>query len=411
MFLNSPRLKLWLLRLVPLLVVAIFGTGTITLLTVLKPKIEEDKKEILPRIVRAVEAIPSTRQIVVVSQGTVEPRVAISLQAEVGGRIVEVNDQFVAGGYFREGDVLLRIDPRDYELAVIKAEARVAEAAQNLARQEAEAEQAAREWAELGSGEANDLVLRKPQMLEAKARLKSARADLSEVQLRLERTEITAPFTGRMVRKHVDIGQVIAPGLRAADIYSTQSLEVRLPLTDSQVALLDLPFSRDVDVEDLPSVQLVASFAGEERQWAATIVRTESMIDAKSRVIYAVASVAPAMIEAAEDHVPLAVGMFVEARIEGRYFDHVVGIPREAVRQDGTVLVVGTDSRLHFRDVEILQSTRDTAFVRLDIAEGERICTSPIDLPTENMEVVVAGDGSVSESSLANEVSIPEVSK
>lgn len=405
MFLNSPMLKMWFLRLVPLLVVVTIGGGAITLLTVLKPTIEEEKREILPRIVRAVEAVPSTRQIVVVSQGTVAPRVSISLQAEVAGRIVEVSDQFVAGGFFHEGDVLLRIDPRDYELAVIKAEARVAEAAQNLARQEAEARQAAKEWAELGSGEANDLVLRKPQMLEAKARLKSARADLSETELKLERTELTAPFTGRVVRKHVDVGQVIAPGLKAADIYSTQSLEVRLPLTDSQVALLDLPFRNDVAAQDLPAVQLVASFAGEERQWSARITRTESMIDARSRVVYAVASVIPVMSDAAGDDVPLAVGMFVEARIEGRYFDSVVGIPREAVRQDGTVLIVGTDNRLHFREVEVLQSTRDMAFVRLEIAEGERVNTSPIDLPTENMEVTVAGDGSVSESSLAREVS------
>lgn len=400
-----PVMKMWFMRIVPLLVVITIGVGTISLLTALKPKIEDTEREIKPRIVRAVEAVPSTRQIVVSSQGTVAPRVAISLQSEVGGRIVEVSDSFVAGGFFQEGDVVLRVDPRDYELAVIKAEARVAEAAQNLARQRAEADQAAKEWAELGSGEANDLVLRKPQMLEAEARLKSARADLSEAHLSLERTELRAPFTGRVVRKHVDIGQVISAGLKAADIYSTQSLEVRLPLTDAQVALLDLPFSANVAVIDMPTVQLLATFAGRERTWAAKIVRTEGMIDAKSRVVYAVAGVDPAPVEETGDYLPLTVGMFVEARIDGRYFDQVVSVPREAVRQDGTVLVVDADNRLHFRDVEVLQSTRDTAFVRLDIKDGERVCTSPLDTPTENMEVSVAGDESVSESKLVHEVS------
>ncbi len=401
----SPVLKNWLLRLVPFLAVVMIGGGVISLLTVMKPKIEDAEKEIKPRIVRAVEAIPSTRQIVVTSQGTVAPRVAISLQSEVSGRIVEVSDSFVAGGFFQEGDVILRINPRDYELDVIKAEARVAEAAQNLARQRAEAEQAAKEWAELGTGEANDLVLRKPQMLEAEARLKSARADLSEAHLSLERTELKAPFTGRVVRKYVDLGQIISTDLKAADIYSTQSLEVRLPLTDAQVALLDLPFTANPDRADMPFVQLQATFAGQERSWTARIVRTEGMIDAKSRVVYAVAGVDPAPMEKTDDYLPLTVGMFVEARIEGRYFDQVVGIPREAVRQNGTVLVVGIDNRLHFRDVEVLQSTRDTAFVRLDIMEGERVCTSPLDTPTENMEVSVAGDESVSESSLVREVS------
>lgn len=401
----SPVLKNWFMRLVPLVVVVVVGLGTISVLTVLKPKVEDAEKEMKPRIVRAVEAVPSTRQIVVNSQGTVAPRVAITLQSEVGGRIVEVSDSFVAGGFIEKGDVMLRIDPRDYELAVIKAEARVAEAAQKLARQKAEAEQAAKEWAELGSGEANDLVLRKPQMLEAEARLKSAKADLSEARLGLERTELKAPFTGRVVRKHVDVGQVISAGLKAADIYSTESLEVRLPLTDAQVALLDLPFTANPDRGDMPSVHLQATFAGRERDWAARIVRTEGMIDAKSRVVYAVASVDPAPINVADDYVPLTVGMFVEARIDGRYFDKVVSIPREAVRQDGTVLVVGTNNRLHFRDVDVLQSTRDTAFVRLEISEGERVCTSPLDTPTENMEVSVAGDESVSESNLVHEVS------
>lgn len=400
-----PVLKVWSLRLAPFAIVSVIGMGAVVSLNVFKPHIEDDDNEIKPRIVRAVEAIPSTRQIVVTSQGTVEPRVATSLQSEVGGRIIEVSENFLAGGFINKGDVMLRIDPRDYELAVVKAEARVAEAQQNSARQKAEAEQAVKEWAELGSGEANDLVLRKPQMLEAAARLKSAKADLSEARLKLERTSLRAPYTGRVVRKLVDIGQVISSGVKAADIYATQSLEVRLPLTDSQVALLDLPFTAGVAKENLPEVQLRATFAGRERQWAARILRTEGMVDAKSRVIYAVAGVDPVQDETHPDYVPLSIGMFVEASIEGRYFDQVVSIPREAVRQDGTVLIIGTDNRIHFRTVDVLQSTRNTAFVRLEIAEGERVCTSPIDMPTENMLVSVAGDESVSESNLAREVS------
>ncbi len=392
MTLQIPSFERILKRMMPLLVVLFLGGAVILILNLTKEEVDEDVKEAQPRIVRVVDAVPSSRQIVVVSQGSVEPRVAIALQAEVSGRIVDVSDSFVSGGFFEAGDVLFQIDPRDYELAVVRAEARVAEALQRQIREEAEAEQARKEWAQLGTGKASPLVLREPQLMEAEARLKSAKADLAEAGLRLERTALKAPFNGRVTRKNVDIGQVVSAGLNAAEIYATDRLEVRLPLTDRQIALLDLPFSRSSQSGHLPVVTLHATFGGTDREWTARIVRTEGVVDKVSRVIYAVASVEDQSAQDGANPFPLTVGLFVEARIEGRFFDNVVSIPRESVRQDGTVLVVGEDNRIHFRDVEVLQATRDTSYVRLEIGDGERICVSPIDTPTENMEVTVVDD-------------------
>ena len=392
MTLQIPSFERILKRMMPLLVVLFLGGAVILILNLTKEEVDEDVKEAQPRIVRVVDAVPSSRQIVVVSQGSVEPRVAIALQAEVSGRIVDVSDSFVSGGFFEAGDVLFQIDPRDYELAVVRAEARVAEALQRQIREEAEAEQARKEWEQLGTGKASPLVLREPQLMEAEARLKSAKADLAEAGLRLERTALKAPFNGRVTRKNVDIGQVVSAGLNAAEIYATDRLEVRLPLTDRQIALLDLPFSRSSQSGHLPVVTLHATFGGTDREWTARIVRTEGVVDKVSRVIYAVASVEDQSAQDGANPFPLTVGLFVEARIEGRFFDNVVSIPRESVRQDGTVLVVGEDNRLHFRDVEVLQATRDTSYVRLEIGDGERICVSPIDTPTENMEVTVVDD-------------------
>jgi RND family efflux transporter MFP subunit len=397
MTLHFPPIAQILKRFMPLLLILFIGGSIILILNMTKKEMDEEIKVVQPRIVRVVEAVPSSRQIVVTSQGSVEPRVSIALQAEVSGRIVEVSEDLVAGGFFEEGDMLLRIDPRDYELAVVRAEARVAEARQRQIREEAESEQARKEWAQLGTGEASPLVLREPQLMEAEARLKSARADLAEANLRLERTVLRAPFTGRVTRKNVDIGQVVSAGLNAAEIYATDRLEVRLPLTDRQIALLDLPFSRTSQADQMPRVTLHAVFGGVEREWKAQIVRTEGVVHKVSRVVYAVASVEgqtsqdPPAQDATNDF-PLTVGLFVEARISGRFFDGVVSIPRESVRQDGTVLVVGKDDRIHFRNVEVLQSTRDTSYVRLDISAGERICVSPIDTPIENMKVTVVDD-------------------
>lgn len=392
MTLHFPPFEQILKRMMPLLVVLLLGGAVILMLNLTKEEVDEEVTEVQPRIVRVVDAVPSSRQIVVASQGAVEPRVAIALQAEVSGRIVEVSDSFVSGGFFEKGDVLFQIDPRDYELAVVRAEARVAEALQRQIREKAEAEQARKEWAQLGTGKASPLVLREPQLMEAEARLKSAKADLAEANLRLERTALKAPFNGRVTGKNVDIGQVVSPGLNAAEIYATDRLEVRLPLTDRQIALLDLPFSKASQSGHQPVVTLHATFGGAEREWKARIVRTEGVVDKISRVVYAVASVEDQSAQDGANTFPLTVGLFVEARIEGRFFDNVVSIPRESVRQDGTVLVVGEDNRLHFRDVEVLQATRDTSYVRLEISDGERICVSPIDMPTENMEVSVVDD-------------------
>lgn len=410
MTLQLPPFEQILKRMMPLLVVLLLGGAVIFTLNLTKEEVDEEVKEVQPRIVRVVDAVPSSRQIVVVSQGAVEPRVAIALQAEVSGRIVEVSDSFVSGGFFEKGDVLFQIDPRDYELAVVRAEARVAEALQRQIREKAEAEQARKEWVQLGTGKASPLVLREPQLMEAEARLKSAKADLAEASLRLERTTLKAPFKGRVTRKYVDIGQVVSVGLNAAEIYATDRLEVRLPLTDRQIALLDLPFSRASRTGQMPLVTLRAIFGGAEREWKARIVRTEGVVDKVSRVVYAVASVEDQSAQDGTDAFPLTVGLFVEARIEGRFFDNVVSIPRESVRQDGTVLVVGEDNRLHFRDVEVLQATRDTSYVRLEISDGERVCISPIDTPTENMEVTVADDEVLAGTNLAGTTLADEAS-
>lgn len=407
MSLFSKSLGLFL-RALPFLVVGLLGIGVIVSLQATKKEVVEEEKVTPPRVVRAVEAVPTSRRITVSSQGSVQPRVVVALQTEVSGRVIEVSENFVVGGYFKKGDVLVRLDPRDYDLAVVRAEARVAEAQQLLMREEAEADLARKEWEELGQGkDASPLVLREPQLMEAQARLKSARADLSEARLNRERTEIKAPFNGRIIGKNFEVGQLITAGSggnpeTAAAIYDVDSLEVRLPLTDRQIALLDLPLGMD-STDAFPKVTMTTTFAGARHSWTGRIARTEGRIEPESRVLYAVAKPDHMMSDEASDPVPLTNGMFVEVEIEGRMFDNVVAIPREAVRQDGTVLVVGTDSLLHFRTATVLQSTRDTSYVLMDIADGERVCTSPLDTPTENMPVTVASDDLVGKAAQVKE--------
>lgn len=390
----------------PFLAVIGIGGGIVAALILLKPAPEEQKVEIPIRMVRVVSVLPADRQAEVVSQGTVDPRVEITLQPEVAGRVVEVSPQFVSGGFFSKGDLLVKIDPRDYELNVIKAEARVAEAQQYFEREKAESEQAKKEWAELGSGEASPLVLRAPQLKDAQAKLKSARASLDEARLKLERSEIRAPFDGRIRSRSVDVGQVVSPGVRVAEIYAIDRVEIRLPLTDRQVALLDLPLRRPgVGSGPMPEVELSAMFAGEVHRWAAKIVRTEGALDTTSRVLYAVAEVNnPYGEDPISGRPPLSIGLFVEARIKGKIYEQVMEIPREAVRHDGNILIVDADNRIHIRPAEVVQTTSEHAIVRLVIDKTDRICISPLETVSENMSVGVIDDLSKSETNLSAEV-------
>lgn len=167
-----------------------------------KPEVEPKQVEHELPVVEVVTASPEIVRLNVHSQGVVAPRTEINLVSEVAGKIAHVHPGFAAGGFFKKGEVLLTIDPRDYDLAVTKIKARVAEARKELLREQAEAEQAAREWRALGEGgQASDYVLRKPHLEERRAKLAAARADLAEARLKRARCELRAPFAGRVREK------------------------------------------------------------------------------------------------------------------------------------------------------------------------------------------------------------------
>ena len=181
-------------------------------------------------------------QVSVTSQGTVRPRTETQIVPEVAGRVIWVAPSFASGGFFEPGDVLLRIDPFDYEQAVITARSQLAQARLRLAQEEAEAEVAQREWDALGLGDPRELTLRKPQLEEARASVAAAEANLVRSERDLERANITAPYAGRVRTKTVDVGQFVTVGSAIATIYGVDVAEVQLPLPDEELAYLDLPW-------------------------------------------------------------------------------------------------------------------------------------------------------------------------
>lgn len=341
-------------------------------------------------LVRIVTAEPTAVQLDVATQGTVEARTAIDLAAQVGGRIVAIAPTLRSGGFFDSDEVLVEIDPADYQLAIVQQEAAVSRAGLRLLQERAEAETAVRAWRQLeGDKPADPLVTRAPQVAEAEKALAAAQAALARGRLDLERTKVRAPFPGRVRSARADIGQTITPGQPLAVVYAIDYAEVRLPIPDQDVAFLDLPLHRqDSAAAAGPAVTLRATFGGAEHEWRGIVDRVEGEIDRRTRQITVVARIEqPYAAPAGSARPPLALGMFVQAKIQGRQFADVVAIPRAALRADQTVWVVDDELRLRRRQVDVLRVDRDQVVLRQGLAAGERVCVTALETPTDGMFV------------------------
>jgi len=373
--------------------VLVGAVAVAALILVTRPKAAPTEFQTLAPLVRVVRVEPQTVTLTVAAHGTVAPRTEIDVVPEVSGRVVQVSPALNSGGFFDEGELLLRIDPRDYELAVAAGSADVAQAEVALARENAEAEVAVREWHALKGGAPPPLVARVPQLAEARARLEAARANLQSAQLDLERTTINAAFDGRVREESVDVGQFVERGKAVARVYAVDVAEIRLPLASEELAYLDLPLGYRASRLALegPRVTIEADFAGERPSWAGRIVRTEGEVDPQTRMIHAVAAVDDPYGRATEaGGPPLSVGMFVDATIEGRTIDDVFILPRIALRGADRVLVVVDGDVLRYREVEIIRAERDRVIVAGGLSSGDVICVSPLDSAIDGMKVRLA---------------------
>lgn len=374
-------LRKLLIILVPILIILGFIIAT-QIIVALNKKPEEQRKPWTPLAVLAEYAVQDDIQLIVDTQGEARPRTEINLVPEVGGKITYVSPKFIEGGIFKKGDTLLQIDKSDYEVAVVKADAAIARAQQVLIREQAEAEVARKDWEELGrAGQPSDLVLRKPQMAEARANLQSAEADLKNANIQLSRTSVRAPFNGRVRTKTSDIGQFVSPGASLGRIFSTNIVEVRLPLNNDDLSKLDLPIAFVADSpEAAPDVKLTAEIGGKMQVWNAKIMRTDSTYDTQSRALFAIAEVFDPYGKGASEYgVPLAPGLYVDAQIKGRSYEGVVVLPRDGLRPENKVYVANEDGSANIITAEVLDTTMEYAYVTGGINSGDVIILSPME--------------------------------
>lgn len=335
----------------------------------------------------------SVAEFTVESQGTVRPRTETILSAEVSGSIVSISPKFIAGGVFGEGEELMRIDPTNYVVAVDQAEAL-------LAQRQIEYDGALKLKNQGYRAEA--------ELAAAAAALATAKADLVKARRNLERTHIRLPYAGMVRVKAADLGQYVNPGIRLGVTFATDYAEVRLPLTDSDLAFVELPDAAEITESggsvDGPQVALSATQRGRYAAWGARIVRTEGVVDETNRVTYAVARVTdPYKLESLPgDETPLPMGTFVKARITGLSVDDIIRVPRSALRGTDQLMFVDVEGRLRIRTVDVLRADADYAYIRGGAEVGERISLTVIENAINGMKVRVRDDDATESGRLAS---------
>ena len=334
-----------------------------------KPKQKPDSE-----LITAVRVEPITlrsHQVSIETQGAVRSLREVMLAAEVGGRVIKKSPSLVEGATVKKGEVLIEIDSADYKAAEARAQSAVADAKLALEQELAMAEQAAIDWKKLGRGEPTDLVLRIPQQDAARARLASAEAELVRAGNDVKRTSIRAPFDATVRRVSAEEGAVLAPGSMVAELYSTDELEVRLPIT-----LLDYGYLSD---DEKVKIQLTAKVGGENRTWTATMDRVDGEVQRSTLSAYGLAKLDE------QDGLP-PVGLFVEAMVPGKKLDGVVVLPRSAVRGSNEIWVE-QDGKLLKREINVLRATRDEVVARGDFKPGDRLVLTRLAAPMNGMKV------------------------
>jgi RND family efflux transporter MFP subunit len=386
-------------KLLPLLVLIIFGVAAYVVMSN-PPTVKRSKPNLAPKLnVEVVTIIKNNLKVDVESYGTVKPRTQSVLYSQVSGQIIEINPKFREGGFFEKGEVLIELDKRDLLSRIQISKSSLFSAKQSFEEEKARAEQALQDWARLGnSDKAPDLVLRKPQLMAAEAKVLSADASLANAELALERTSIEAPYTGRILKKHVDIGQVVSSNTKLAETYAVDYVEIRLPIKNKDLPYVILPEPNRLNQADTqtqqPSVNFYSDLVGNQ-EWKGRIVRTEGALDSQSQQLFVVAQITDPYGEENSSVSPIKIGQYVTATIEGKTIPDAITIPNKAIYQGSYVYIVD-DGLLKRKEITISWQNKNIAVLSSGINENDLLVLTPLGQVTSGMRVAISTkDGKV----------------
>jgi RND family efflux transporter MFP subunit len=314
--------------------------------------------------------------------GLVKPAREVSLKAQAGGEVVEVSPNLLEGQHVSKGELLVRIEAADYELAVARAASALATRESELALEMGFQRVAKREWELLSDGDADaSLALREPQLKQAKANRDSAQAELAQASINLERTLIKAPFNAVVMSRSVELGSLATTNSEVANLVSTDSFHVFVSIPEAQIPMLKIPGARaEVQVRgaDVPLPGEVISLMSEldlEGRMARVLVEVKDPLG---------------LLPENQSRPKLLLGAYVEVRFEGKSMPGAFTIPRSALRNGDVVWLMRENSTLEIRRVEVAWRNRGSVILRSGVAAGEKLITSPLSLASEGMQVTTA---------------------
>ena len=382
--------------LIPFLIVAA-GVTVAVVLVKTRPQAARVVPQDRAALVEVAIVTSSAAPVEVRAMGTVIPSREMVLMPEVSGRVVEQHPQFVPGGLVSEGELLVQLDGRDYELQVSQQRAAVANAKFALEVEKGQQKVASREWElldELGvtGKKGGKLALRKPHLKNAKAQLSGARGGLGRAKLAVEKTQIKAPFNGLVVREQTEVGQLVGPQFALGTLAGTDSFWVRIAFAQERLGMFALP-GPDGSGGASCSVAISGEVnSGKEGTRPCRVVRLLGDVDPLGRMSRVLVEVPDPMgLEQKDETVaPLLLGAYVQVVIAGNTLENVARIPRSALRNADRVWVMTKEDTLEFRDVSVAWRDKDTVFVSAGLSDGDRLVVSAIGTPIPGMMLEAA---------------------
>lgn len=369
----------------PLLIIAI-STVIASVLYMLGQVSPQAIQEEAPMDVNVQILTPIDYQIKIKSTGTTTPITQTVLTSEVGGEVIYRSKKFSEGSSVISGEILAKIDDTDLQLQYKNALLQLASAEVQFAVQQAEAEIAQEAWEQVGKGTAKDLTAKKPQLKQAKAALEVAKAQVQSAEKKLNKTEITAPYTGRIQNINIDLGSTIIPGQPVGSMYTSNEIEVTLSVKDSDLQFLDIPMDGRKLNPDQKSIVIIKSvYRGEMQEWAGNLERVDGVIDPMTRMIKLIANFKNNFIEETKPILPI--GLFVEAEINGKQLEDIFMIPNTALTPNDELLVLNQDDALEIRKVKVITRMKNYILVKEGMKAGERVVVSKLSIATNGMLV------------------------
>ena len=379
---TKKKSRLALKIILPLLILVIGFVG-FNMMGKLKKTPQRQRPPQLGILVDVIELEAKTHQVKVHATGTVQAEQEIALVPEVSGKVSWISPQLVSGGLFKKGDVLLKIETSDFELAIEKARAEIAQVQVAVATEQERAKVALSEWERIDIADKRKpgpLVTREIQLRQQQANLTAAEANLEQAQLNLKRTELKAPFNGRIRQEQVDLGQYLRTGTSIGSFAGTDRAEIHIPLPAKELAWLDIPSA----AQKKGSPATIYLPDNSEVSWAGKLIRSFGEIDPNSRMTTVVVEVVdPYQLKNKLNQTTLPNGLFVDVELHGEKFANIISIPRKAFHADDLVWIADNENHLNLRSVEVLRREKQQIMIKSGVQPGEKLILTTLSGATE----------------------------